>query len=62
MTVVTKFNIGQIVFHRVSMEECIITSILIHENGYTEYRVSLGIANYGFVSESELVTERTLVL
>lgn len=61
MHVVTKYDIGQRVYHVVSGEEGIITSILFNQNGYTEYRIAWGFAAYGFVSESEITDKKVMI-
>lgn len=61
MTIVTKFDIGDTVYHAVSREEGIILAILISDRGHTEYKVATGIASFDYVSEKELTKERILI-
>lgn len=61
MTIVTKYDIGDTVYHTVSGEQGIIVSILISDRGHTEYKVALGIAGFGFCSEKEISKESIYV-
>lgn len=61
MTIVTKFEIGDTVYHKLSGEEGLITGILILSSSYTEYRISTSVQTIGFVSEFEISKERVFV-
>lgn len=61
MHVVTKYNIGEMLYHLVSGESGMVSSILIGHGGATEYKITIGLGEFRWASEQELTNEKVII-
>lgn len=62
MTIVTKYDLGDFLYHVVSGEGGMVVGITITHGMATEYRLSLGLGEFRWAAEQELTPEKVNVI